>query len=51
MLAHCGIISPEDRDAIHAGLETILGEITDGSFVFSTELEDIHMNIDRGLPS
>ena len=30
MLAQCGIISPEDRDAIHAGLETILGEIAGG---------------------
>ena len=49
MLAHCGIISPEDRDAIHAGLETILGEITAGSFVFSAELEDIHMNIEARL--
>jgi argininosuccinate lyase len=49
MLAQCGIISPEDRDAIHAGLETILGEIAGGGFVFSAELEDIHMNIESRL--
>ena len=49
MLAHCGIISPVDRDAIHSGLETILDEITSGSFVFSAELEDIHMNIESRL--
>ena len=49
MLAHCGIISPADRDAIHSGLETILDEITSGSFVFSAELEDIHMNIESRL--
>src|SRR3954465_9153319 len=46
MLAEQGIITPADRDAIHAGLRQVLGEIEAGSFAFSTALEDIHMNVE-----
>ncbi|MDX1710787.1 MAG: argininosuccinate lyase [Rhodovibrionaceae bacterium] len=49
MLAAQGIISQEDGDAIRQGLDTILREIEDGSFSFSTALEDIHMNIEARL--
>jgi argininosuccinate lyase len=53
--AHCAmlvaqnILSPEDGAAITAGLEQIRSEIESGSFVFSAEFEDIHMNIEARL--
>ena len=53
--AHCAmlvaqnIISPEDGAAITAGLEQIKSEIEAGSFAFSAEHEDIHMNIEARL--
>src|SRR3954452_9319655 len=40
MLAHQGIITAADRDAIHRGLRQVLGEIEAGAFPFSTALED-----------
>lgn len=49
MLAKTGIVSVTDADAIRAGLETIRGEIANGSFVFDRALEDIHMNIESRL--
>ena len=49
MLASKGIISPEDKDKITEGLNTILSEIESGSFEFSRKLEDIHMNIEARL--
>jgi argininosuccinate lyase len=53
--AHCSmlvaqnILSPEDGAAINAGLEQIRSEIDAGTFVFSAEREDIHMNIEARL--
>jgi argininosuccinate lyase len=53
--AHCAmlvaqnILSPEDGAAITAGLDQIRSEIECGSFVFSAENEDIHMNIEARL--
>src|SRR5579859_4457069 len=49
MLAARGIISAEDRDAIHKGLETVRAEIERGGFAFSKALEDIHMNVEARL--
>jgi argininosuccinate lyase len=49
MLAATGIITAEDADAILHGLDTIASEIEAGSFVFSRQLEDIHMNIEARL--
>ncbi len=49
MLAEQGIISPSDAKAIRKGLDTISSEIENGSFEFSTALEDIHMNIEARL--
>ena len=49
MLAKCGIISGEDRDAILKGLQDILAQIEEGNFSFDVELEDIHMNIEKRL--
>ena len=53
--AHCAmlvaqeILSTEDGAAISAGLDQIRSEIEGGSFVFSAEHEDIHMNIEARL--
>jgi argininosuccinate lyase len=49
MLAQQGIITEDDRAAIHAGLQRILSEIESGAFTFSTALEDIHMNVESRL--
>ena len=53
--AHCAmlvtqnILSPEDGALIAAGLDQIKDEIEAGSFAFSAEREDIHMNIEARL--
>lgn len=49
MLAAQNIINHEDRDQIIDGLIEIEQEITEGTFVFSLEREDIHMNIEAAL--
>ena len=49
MLAARGIITAADRDAIHSGLDEIGAEIAAGSFPWSAELEDIHLNIEARL--
>ena len=49
MLAAQSIISDSDFEAIEEGLITILLEIEAGKFVFSSKLEDIHMNIEARL--
>ena len=49
MLAHVGLISTQERDEIHAGLDAILAEIDAGKFKWDTKLEDVHMNIEQAL--
>lgn len=49
MLATHGIISKEDQEKITKGLLSIKKEIDEGTFPFSVELEDIHMNIEKRL--
>lgn len=49
MLAAHGIISKEDQEKITQGLLSIKKEIDEGTFPFSIELEDIHMNIEKRL--
>ena len=49
MLASQNIISVSDKDAIISGLTQIEDEISTGTFTFSAELEDIHMNIETRL--
>ena len=49
MLSACKIISQKDCETIHTGLDQVRTEIEDGNFVFSKELEDIHMNIETRL--
>jgi argininosuccinate lyase len=49
MLAHGGIFSVADQQAIDAGLAGIGADIEAGRFAFSESLEDIHMNIEARL--
>src|ERR1700726_2523382 len=49
MLAAQGIITANDAKNIAGGLDTILSEITKGSFDFKRALEDIHMNVESRL--
>ncbi|MXQ08319.1 argininosuccinate lyase [Alphaproteobacteria bacterium GH1-50] len=49
MLAAQGILTDTDAEAIRKGLLTVLSEIEAGDFAFSTELEDIHMNVEARL--
>jgi argininosuccinate lyase len=49
MLAKTGIITKKEAARIIRGLDEILKEIAGGSFPFSIELEDIHMNIENRL--
>ncbi|MDE7054848.1 MAG: argininosuccinate lyase, partial [Oscillospiraceae bacterium] len=49
MLADCGIISREDQEEITQGLQGILADIEAGTVSFSTDNEDIHMNVEALL--
>ena len=49
MLAHVGILTEKERDAITQGLREIEQDIERGDFAWSTELEDVHMNIEARL--
>ncbi|MCW5696237.1 MAG: argininosuccinate lyase [Bauldia sp.] len=49
MLAAAGIIGQDDAARIREGLEQIRGEIEAGTFTFSRDLEDIHMNVESRL--
>ncbi len=49
MLAHVGVLSDVDRDAIIDGLQSIEKEIEAGEFNWSVALEDVHMNIEARL--
>jgi argininosuccinate lyase len=51
MLAHAGIVSSADADAITKGLDEVRAEIEAGAFTFSRALEDIHMNVEQRLAS
>jgi argininosuccinate lyase len=49
MLAERGILTAEDRDALLAGLDAVERELSDGSFPFERDDEDIHMAVERRL--
>ena len=49
MLAKVGLITRQERDAIHRGLDAIGREIAAGKFKWQTALEDVHMNIEQAL--
>jgi argininosuccinate lyase len=49
MLAQVGLISADECRQIEQGLEEIRQEIEQGKFAFRTELEDIHMHVEKAL--
>ncbi len=49
MLARQGILSPEDVAAIERGMAQIREEIAAGTFEWSLDSEDVHLNIERRL--
>ena len=49
MLIACKIIPEADGNAILNGLDQVASELESGSFTFSRDLEDIHMNIESRL--
>ena len=49
MLNQQGVLSDEDFQAIEQGLKDIQADIESGNFVWSVELEDVHMNIEAAL--
>ncbi|MBQ8834099.1 MAG: argininosuccinate lyase [Oscillospiraceae bacterium] len=49
MLAAKGIITPDDADALVAGLEDILKDIESGALSIDMECEDIHMFVEQVL--
>jgi argininosuccinate lyase len=49
MLGEVGVLSNEERDAIVEGLRAIGADIEAGGFHWSTQLEDVHMNIETVL--
>ncbi|GAB4139500.1 MAG: argininosuccinate lyase [Planctomycetaceae bacterium] len=49
MLAHVGLITTEECEAICTNLDEIGGEIERGELPFRKELEDIHMHIESAL--
>jgi argininosuccinate lyase len=49
MLKKIGVLNDKELESIISGLDIIQQEIEDGSFEFSSALEDIHMNIESKL--
>lgn len=49
MLCARGILTETDRDAILAGLESILDDLDSGALAFDPECEDIHMFVEQVL--
>jgi len=49
MLLKVGILTQQEVDAIHKGLDEITADIESDNFEWSVQLEDIHMNIEARL--
>jgi argininosuccinate lyase len=49
MLGHVGVLTASELAAIEQGLNAIRAEIEAGRFEWTTELEDVHMNIEARL--
>jgi argininosuccinate lyase len=49
MLGVCGIVSREESNALVSGLETVLGEVDAGKFVWDLSDEDVHTAVERRL--
>tara|TARA_B100001778_G_C18591808_1_gene632641 strand:- start:739 stop:2151 length:1413 start_codon:yes stop_codon:yes gene_type:complete len=49
MLAHVGILTQDELEALEKGLDQVTQSIEDGSFEWDKSLEDVHMNIEQAL--
>jgi argininosuccinate lyase len=49
MLARQGIITSDDLADIERGMAQVVREIEAGSFIWSLDLEDVHLNIEKRL--
>jgi argininosuccinate lyase len=49
MLCAVGVLTEQELGDIERGLDQVAREIAEGSFVWSVELEDVHMNIEARL--
>jgi argininosuccinate lyase len=49
MLAHVGVLAASDLTAIQRGMAEITAEINGGTFDWSIDLEDVHLNIEKRL--
>jgi argininosuccinate lyase len=49
MLTEVGILTKQEHQQIKTGLDEILSDIETGTFQWSVELEDVHMNIEAAL--
>ena len=49
MLTQVGILTEQEHQQIKTGLDEILSDIEAGTFQWSIELEDVHMNIEAAL--
>ena len=49
MLHKIGVLDDQEHDSIIEGMERISEEVTNGSFDWSVQLEDVHMNIEARL--
>jgi argininosuccinate lyase len=49
MLCTAGVLTTRELDEIRRGLSQVRDEISNGSFNWSVELEDVHMNIEARL--
>ena len=49
MLHHVGLLSDDDHQAIIGGMTQIRAAVRDGSFEWSIDLEDVHLNIEARL--
>ena len=49
MLTSIGVLSEQELESIEGGLEQVSKEIESGTFQWSIELEDVHMNIEARL--
>jgi argininosuccinate lyase len=49
MLAEVGILTDQEKDAIHAGLAELRQQIVAGEFSWEMSLEDVHMNVEQVL--
>ena len=49
MLARCGIITPEEADAITSGLEKIMRDVQSGALTVDRDCEDVHTFVETTL--